>query len=391
MRKFREMFIEFFRKWWSGYGSVARDMVREIGICVGVMNRDRFVRESGLFGWAINKVLDSPYRRVNLFMSIAFYLDVGDVEFALDRAMYDRIFYDFDSKDSPKKAFEKAKEFAKSLKDRFGCDAVVSFSGLHGAHITVPLKNPVKWREYSAIWKMLIAPYRFGELIDRNIFEPKRLYRVPYTYNIKEDGIGLSYIVNADGSRMRMEDFDWSLYQPLDTDFVNDVIDIETPFISKIKISSYQKHARYVEELIELPKDPSDLDGCKAVPKCIRNIVSTFKKSGDVDHYQRLVLVWFMKWTGYTVDDVVDMFRRFAKDFNERITKYQVEYAFGLRGRKEDWMFPSCKWFKQHGICLDCGWSEKHSNPLTYTYTRSNISSDIKRRFFEMAMKRGNI
>jgi hypothetical protein len=35
MPSFIDGFREFFRKWWSGYNNVAKDMAREIGFCVG--------------------------------------------------------------------------------------------------------------------------------------------------------------------------------------------------------------------------------------------------------------------------------------------------------------------------------------------------------------------
>jgi DNA primase large subunit len=102
-----------------------------------------------------------------------------------------------------------------------------------------------------------------------------------------------------------------------------------------------------------------------------------------------LVLVWYLKWVGYTVEDVVSVFSRFAKDFNEKITRYQVEYAYGLRGRREDWLPPSCKWMKQHNLCVNCGWGEKHGNIVTYTFARAKVPEELKQKFFEMVKKSG--
>jgi hypothetical protein len=386
---FTDSFKEFFRKWWSGYNNVARDMVREIGYCIGVMRQGNFVRDAGLLEWALKAIPFNEFKQLNLFTSIAYYINIDDINTAESKAFYDRVYFDFDSKDNPKLAIEKALEFVKSLKARFGVEAIASFSGLHGAHVTVPLKKPTNWSIYERLWDVLIAPYDFRNLVDRKVREPKRIYRVPYTYNVKEDGTGLSYIMDLSGRRLKMEDFDWGSYEPLNPDDVVKVVEVSTPLLDKIIVA--KPVAKYIQrkDLIELPKDPAELDKHDAVPPCIKNIIDTFKKAGDIDHYARLVLVWFLKWVGYSIDDVVSIFSRFAKDYNERITRYQVEYAYAQRGRKEDWLPPSCRWMKQHNLCVGCGWDQNHSNIVTYTYARARVPEELKQKFFEMVKKAG--
>lgn len=391
MPSFIESFKEFFRKWWSGPNWVARDMVREVGYCVGIMRHGNFARDAGLLEWALSAIPFSEFRQLNLFTSVAYYVNVDDVSNAEVRAMYDRVYYDFDSKENPKLAIEKALEFARSLKSRFNVDAVVAFSGLHGAHVTVPLKKPISWNVYARLWDILIAPYDFKNLVDRKVREPKRIYRVPYTWNVKEDGSGFSYIMDLNGRRLRMEDFDWSNYEPLDPDQVVKVVKIYTPILDSIIIAKRVPKTVQHRNLVELPRDPAELDKSDAVPPCIKNIIDAMKKAGDVDHYARLALVWYLKWVGYSIDDVISIFARFAKDYNERITRYQVEYAYGLRGRREDWLPPSCKWMKQHNLCVNCGWGEKHSNVVTYTYARAKVSEELKQKFFEMIRKYGSV
>jgi hypothetical protein len=386
---FIDVFREFFRKWWSGVGNVASDMVREVGYCVGAMKRGSFIRDRGLFEWALTAIPWDKFKQLNLFMSVAYYLNIDDVDNAIGKATYDRVFYDFDLRENPKLAIAKALEFAKSLKSRFGCDAVVTFSGVKGAHITIPLKRPIGWDTYARLWDVLIAPYDFRKLVDPVVKEPKRIYRVPYTYNVREDGTGVSYIIDLSGKRVRMEDFDWCSYEPLNPDDVVKIVEVSTPLLDKIIVAKPVPKLSSRKNLVDLPKDPADLDKGDVAPPCIKNIIDTFKKAGDVDHYARLVLVWYLKWVGYSIDDVVSIFARFAKDFNEKITRYQVEYAFGLRGRGEDWLPPSCRWMKQHNLCVNCGWDEKHGNIVTYTYVRVRVPEELKQRFFEMVRKSG--
>jgi hypothetical protein len=393
--RFVEVFKEFFRKWWEGFGGVVGYALREIGICVGALKRDSFRREFGNLNVAFAVIPFKDFRKLNLFISIAFYPDIDLPAPDEGKALYDRLFYDFDLKDNPEFARRKALEFAQSIKTRFKVDPVVVVSGLHGAHIHIPLKKPITWQVYEALWTTLIAPYSFGNLVDPQVKEPMRLHRVPYTYNIKyekeEDKVyeGFSYIVDLSGKRIRMEEFDWGSYEPLDPSNVElyEFVATDLPKISVVSSKPKVSKASSSKPKPKLSEDPAELDNHEAMPPCIRNIIQVLKTSGDPDHNQRLVLVWYLRWVGYSVDAVVDLFKRFVKDFNEKITRYQVEYAYGLRGSKKGagYLPPSCEWMKQHSMCLECGWNK---NIATYTYARADVPEDLKQKFFELVKSR---
>jgi len=396
--RFVEAFKEFFRMWWAGPNRVAREMVREVGYCVGALKRDPFRRESGVVDYFLASLPWRKFRQLNLLMSNAMYLNVDDVgNYA--KALYDRLFYDFDLKEDPELAKKKALEFAQSIKARFKVDPVVVVSGIRGAHVHIPLKKPVSWQVYEALWTTLIAPYSFGKLVDPQVKDASRLHRIPYTHNIKyeekEDKVyeGFSYIVDLNGKRIRLEDFDWRSYEPLDPSSVElyEFSAVDLPKISVV-VSSKPKVSKAADSKPKpkLPEDPAELDKHDAVPPCIRNIIQALKTSGDPDHYQRLALVWYLRWVGYSVDAVVELFRRFTKDFNEKITRYQVEFAFGLRGSKArgvGYLPPSCEWMRQHGMCLECGWNR---NIATYTYARADVPEDLKQMFFELVKSRSD-
>lgn len=48
--------------------------------------------------------------------------------------------------------------------------------------------------------------------------------------------------------------------------------------------------------------------------------------------------------------DVVNLFRSSA-DFNERMTRYQVEHIAGDRGSRTKYKPPTCETLKTHGLC----------------------------------------
>ena len=79
------------------------------------------------------------------------------------------------------------------------------------------------------------------------------------------------------------------------------------------------------------------------------------------------MLVLYLKWLGYDKEEVIEFFARHARDYKERVTRYQVEYLYGLRGSRKNYKMYSCKKMKELGLCLGCGWDR---NPLTYTVRR---------------------
>ncbi|MCD6195528.1 MAG: hypothetical protein J7J82_01915 [Staphylothermus sp.] len=367
---------EYYRKWIIGPFRDF-DSLRELAHSIGAFMEDRP-------GMSRNHFLDHasgvPFiyewkGRENVYISIAVY----DIDNNLKGYPY--LYYDFDSKENPEYAIKKGLEFARSIKERYGADPVVYLSGFKGLGIIVPLKEYVDWETYEVLWKTLIQPYNYlGSLVDRQVLEKRRLHRIPYTYNIKKGVRRLSKLIDLDGQEIKPWDFDWNNYEPLDPSQITLYkIKAELPLPKTIYVESSRK------KKAALPSKIEDLIKSKAIPPCISNIIETMIKSGDPDHIARLVLVWFLKWIGYDKEQVIEFFSKYAKDYNERKTRYQVEYAYGLRGSRKDYLMPSCRWMKEHGICLDCGWNK---NPVTYTYSKAIIPEEIKHRFFEAVKKR---
>lgn len=191
--------------------------------------------------------------------------------------------------------------------------------------------------------------------------------------NVKEGVKRLCYIVDHELRKVGPNEFRWSNYNPLNIEL-----------IPIIKVSSETLNIRTIysssNDTQKPPLPPiEELGNSELVPPCIRNLIDALVKAGDLDHNQRIALVLYLKWVGFSVDDVVDLFRKYVKDFKENITKYQVEFLYGLRGSKKDYLMYSCGKLKALNICVGCGWGR---NPVTYTYARASIPEEIKGRFF---------
>ena len=79
-------------------------------------------------------------------------------------------------------------------------------------------------------------------------------------------------------------------------------------------------------------------------PQCVQGLVERLKTGENLNHTARWALAVFMLNANYSVDAVVNLYS-YAPDFDERITRYQVEHA-KARGYK----MPTCSWMRSQGI-----------------------------------------
>jgi hypothetical protein len=214
-----EGFLEFLREWFKGPARVGLDAKREFGLLMGDMAaKAGFERDSMTFSgfelvyWPRVK---KHFSESNIFMGIG-YWETGDTEPILENMYYDRVVYDFDSEVDPQLAVETAREFAALVEERYGANAVVVKSGFKGAHVYIPLKNPVQWEDYQVLWKALlkVLPPERQQLCDYNMLQWNRLARIPMTVNYKNGERRWAWIIQPKVHGWL--DFKWSLVEPLD-------------------------------------------------------------------------------------------------------------------------------------------------------------------------------
>jgi len=104
----------------------------------------------------------------------------------------------------------------------------------------------------------------------------------------------------------------------------------------------------------------------EAFPPCIRSLYDAAKSGRRLSHVGRFTLTSFLIRIGMKTGDVVDLFRS-SSDFNERMTRYQVEHIAGDRGSRTKYVPPTCDTLRTHGLCpaeADVCGRVKH--PLAY-------------------------
>jgi len=110
----------------------------------------------------------------------------------------------------------------------------------------------------------------------------------------------------------------------------------------KGKYVVHMKEARFEEFPEEMMEE--------AFPPCISQLLSAAKAGRHISHLGRFTLTSFLLNVGMKPSDVVDIFRS-SSDFNERLTRYQVEHIAGSRGSGTKYIPPSCETLRTHGLC----------------------------------------
>lgn len=118
-----------------------------------------------------------------------------------------------------------------------------------------------------------------------------------------------------------------------------------------------------------------------AFPPCVQTLYTAFSSGHHLSHIGRFTLTSFLINVGMPTEKVVELFKGFS-DFNERLTRYQVEHIAGDKGSRTRYIPPRCDTLKTHGVCMNpddlC---RKVRHPLGYyrRKTRGPLSPRGKR------------
>ena len=103
----------------------------------------------------------------------------------------------------------------------------------------------------------------------------------------------------------------------------------------------------------------------KEYPPCIKHAIDVMSRGENLPHSARLMLATYMLQVGKPIDEIVSLFRT-APDFNEKITRYQIEHLSGLKGGRTKYSVPSCQKLKNESLCFETDQCYGISNPLQF-------------------------
>lgn len=99
-------------------------------------------------------------------------------------------------------------------------------------------------------------------------------------------------------------------------------------------------------ELDEMPKVVVQA----AFPPCINALYADAASSHHLSHIGRFTLTSFLVNIGMTPETLNELFKTFS-DYNERLTRYQIEHIAGERGSGTRYTAPQCSILQTHGVC----------------------------------------
>ena len=87
-----------------------------------------------------------------------------------------------------------------------------------------------------------------------------------------------------------------------------------------------------------------------AFPPCINAIYEAALSTHHLSQIERFTLTSFLLNIGMSSDKVSEFYKSFS-DYNERLTRYQIEHIAGERGSGTRYIPPQCSVLQTHGLC----------------------------------------
>ncbi len=114
--------------------------------------------------------------------------------------------------------------------------------------------------------------------------------------------------------------------------------------------------AERVKKLAAEKIGPTETEGLPKVvvqaafPPCINALFEAASSSHHLSHIERFTLTSFLVNIGMPSEKVNELFKSFS-DYNERLTRYQIEHIAGERGSGTRYTPPQCSVLQTHGVC----------------------------------------
>lgn len=124
------------------------------------------------------------------------------------------------------------------------------------------------------------------------------------------------------------------------------------------------------QEIEEMPKVVVQA----AFPPCINALYADAASSRHLSHIGRFTLTSFLVNIGMTPEALNELFKTFS-DYNERLTRYQIEHIAGERGSGTRYTPPQCSVLQTHGVCKNSDdLCRRISHPLAYYKRKQKLA-----------------
>jgi DNA primase large subunit len=111
-----------------------------------------------------------------------------------------------------------------------------------------------------------------------------------------------------------------------------------------------------------------------AFPPCVNALYAAASTNHQLSHIGRFTLTSFLLNIGMPPEAVNELFKTFS-DYNERLTRYQIEHIAGDRGSGTKYTPPQCSVLQTHGVCKNADdLCRRIYHPLGYYRRKQGLS-----------------
>jgi DNA primase large subunit len=104
----------------------------------------------------------------------------------------------------------------------------------------------------------------------------------------------------------------------------------------------------------------------EAFPPCMKYCLEGLLSGRRASHMERFGLTSFLVNVGMPITEMIQLYTS-VSDFDESLTRYQIEHIAGLKGNRTMYSPPTCSTLRTHGICRNINSNCKSVNhPLNY-------------------------
>jgi len=135
---------------------------------------------------------------------------------------------------------------------------------------------------------------------------------------------GYVYITRTEAARLLAEEVRKHIEKRMENKDLPELPENITKKVESIKNLAISKR-----EKIKLEAIPKTVV-IEAFPPCIKALYTKLSSGGHLSHIGRVALTSFLVNIGMPTETIIDLFRNLS-DFNERLTRYQVEHIAGER------------------------------------------------------------
>lgn len=104
-------------------------------------------------------------------------------------------------------------------------------------------------------------------------------------------------------------------------------------------------------------------------PPCIEHIYELIDKGENLPHPARVLLGTFLIYSNKPFDEMLRLFKRLP-DYNEQVTRYQLEHLAGKRGGSKQYFVPSCEKVRLNNLCFQTKVCDGVTNPAQLVYRK---------------------